>query len=200
MRNDFTETAYYDLDASNTARIAETVARLSEKARRWMLEEQHYEGTPVFHAAGEMRYRGQSFEIEVPIDTAALKAGDVAPIAEAFNAEHRRLYGHADPDAPIQVIAINLVVTGHSAKPTLPESELHPREVVADRTLTAHVDGVRREVALFSRADLTPGARFMSPCVIAQDDTTTIVPAGFSGAVDAHGNLILTLTETSHAH
>lgn len=200
VRNDFTETAYYDLDASNTARIAETVARLSEKARRWMVEEQHYEGTPVFHAAGEMRYRGQSFEIEVPIDTAALKAGDVAPIAEAFNAEHRRLYGHADPDAPIQVIAINLVVTGHSAKPTLPESELHPRDVVADRTLTAHVDGVRREVALFSRADLTPGARFTSPCVIAQDDTTTIVPAGFAGAVDSHGNLILTLTETSHAH
>jgi N-methylhydantoinase A len=34
----------------------------------------------------------------------------------------------------------------------------------------------------------------MSPCVIAQDDTTTCVPAGFTGSVDAHGNILLTRT------
>lgn len=200
VRNDFTETAYYDLDVANTPRMAETIARLTEKARHWMVEEQHYDGTPVCHAAGEMRYRGQSFEIEVPIDPAALKSGDVTAIAEAFHAEHRRLYGHADPDALIQIIAINLVVTGHSAKPTLPTTDLDPREVFSDKTMTAHVDGVRCEVALFSRTDLTPGARFTSPCVITQDDTTTIVPAGFTGTVDSHGNLIFTLTEATHAH
>jgi N-methylhydantoinase A len=200
VRNDFTETAYYDLLGENAQRMAGTVARLTEKARHWMLEEQKYEGTPVFHATGEMRYRGQSFEIEVPIDPAALKSRDMAPIAKAFHAEHRRLYGHADTDAPIQIIAINLVVTGHSAKPTLPKGTLHPRTVHAGKTMTAHVDGAQCEVALFNRADLTAGACFTSPCVIAQDDTTTIVPAGFTGSVDAYGNLILTPTEASNAH
>ena len=29
------------------------------------------------------------------------------------------------------------------------------------------------------------------PCVIAQDDTTTIVPDGYAGSVDRFGNLIL---------
>ena len=200
VRNDFTETAYYDLAAENTGRMAATVTRLTEKARRWMVEEQHYEGTPVFHASGEMRYRGQSFEIEVPIDPAALAASDVGPIVSAFHAEHRRLYGHADPEAPIQIIAVNLVVTGHSAKPTLPRSEPRPHDAVAQKTMTAWIDGARRELALFARNDLTPGAHFTSPCVIAQDDTTTIVPAGFAGTVDAHGNLILTIEDAPHAH
>lgn len=200
VRNDFTETAYYDLHPANAPRMADTVARLSEKARRWMVEEQHYQGTPVFHAAGEMRYRGQSFEIEVPIDPAALKSHDITPIAEAFHAEHHRLYGHADTEAPIQIIAINLVVTGHSAKPTLPKGTLQRRDLRADKTMTAHLDGAQCDVALFSRSDLTPGTCFASPCVIAQDDTTTIVPAGFTGTVDAYGNLILTLTETRNAH
>ncbi|OCW57048.1 hydantoinase/oxoprolinase family protein [Hoeflea olei] len=200
VRNDFTETAYYDLDAANTPRMRETIDRLIEKARHWMVEEQHYHGTPVFHAAGEMRYRGQSFEIEVPIDPAAVAAGDVSPITEAFHAEHRRLYGHADTDAPIQIIAINFVVTGHSVKPTLSKSDPEPRDVAPEKTIHAHVDGARREVALYRRSELTPGARFGSPCVIAQDDTTTIVPTGFTGTVDSHGNLILTLTETAHAH
>lgn len=200
VRNDFTETAYYDLDPANAPRMGDTIARLTERARRWMVEEQHYDGTPAFHASGEMRYRGQSFEIEVPIDPATLAKGDVTPVAQAFHAEHRRLYGHADPDAPIQIIAINLVVTGHSAKPTLPRSTPEPRTVTAGTAMSAWMDGARREVPLFKRADLTPGARFVSPCVIAQDDTTTIVPAGFTGEVDTHGNLILTLAETADAH
>lgn len=200
VRNDFTETAYYDLAPANAPYMGETIGRLTEKARRWMVEEQHYEGTPVFHASGEMRYRGQSFEIEVPIDPAALAKGDVTPVAEAFHAEHRRLYGHADPEAPIQIIAINLVVSGHSAKPTLPRSTPVPRAVTPEKFMMAWLDGARREVPLFARTDLTPGASFTSPCVIAQDDTTTIVPVGFAGEVDAHGNLILTLAETTDAH
>jgi N-methylhydantoinase A len=179
--------------------MAASIAHLTNRARHWMVEEQHYEGTPVFHATGEMRYRGQSFEIEVPIDPAALTSGDVTPITEAFHAEHRRLYGHADLEAPIQIIAINLVVTGHSAKPTLAKGTLNPRDVVAEKTMHVHIDGVWRDVGLFARTDLTPGARFASPCVIAQDDTTTIVPAGVAGTVDAHGNLILTLSEVNHA-
>ena len=200
VRNDFTETAYYDLVPANAPRMADTIARLTEKARRWMREDQQYDGTPAFHASGEMRYRGQSFEIEVPIDAATLAAGDLTPVAHAFHAEHRRLYGHADDASPIQIIAINLVVTGHSAKPTLPRSVPAPRDVTAHKTMTACLDGTWREVPLFARADLTPGARFASPCVIAQDDTTTIVPAGFTGDVDGHGNLILTLAEPPHAH
>ncbi|WP_068297990.1 hydantoinase/oxoprolinase family protein [Pararhodobacter sp. CCB-MM2] len=200
LRNDFTETAYYDLVPANAPRIAETIARLTDRAGHWIRDEQHYAGTPVFHASGEMRYRGQSFEIEVPIDPAALAAGNLDAVHEAFHAEHRRLYGHADPAAPIQIIAINLVVTGHSAKPTLPRSEPRPHEVTAKASLDAWLDGAKARVPLFHRSELTPGARFVSPCVIAQDDTTTIVPAGFSGLVDAHGNLILTLSEPSHAH
>jgi N-methylhydantoinase A len=199
VRNDFTQIAYYDLIPANTPRMAASISHLTNLARHWMVEEQHYEGTPVFHATGEMRYRGQSFEIEVPIEPTALVTGDVTPIIEAFHSEHRRLYGHADPEAPIQIIAINLVVTGHSAKPTLAKGTLNPRQVVADKTMHVHIDGVWRDAGLFARADLTPGARFASPCVIAQDDTTTIVPAGFAGTVDAHGNLILTLAEVNHA-
>ncbi|QEW20905.1 Acetophenone carboxylase gamma subunit [Marinibacterium anthonyi] len=199
VRNDFTETAYYDLAPETTARMGDTIARLSDRARRWMVDEQHYDGTPAYQASGEMRYRGQSFEIEVPIDPAALARGDAMSIAKAFHAEHRRLYGHADTDAPIQVIAINLVVTGPSSKPTLPRYDPQPRDVVATKSLTAWIDGAERHVALFARTDLTAGARFASPCVIAQDDTTTIVPAGFDGTVDTHGNLILTFTEVSHA-
>ena len=198
VRNDFTAVAYHDLVPENLEAFRVIVADLTGKARRWIAEEQRHEGEAIYQTLAEMRYRGQSFEIEVPVDGAALAAGDTAAIAEAFHTEHRRLYGHADPEAAIQVIAVNLIVTGHSPKPRLPRHEEVERHVPPDRRIDVYLDGTRREIALYSRAALTAGARFDCPCVVAQDDTTVIVPPGFAGRVDTFANLILT-READHA-
>lgn len=191
VRNDFTAPAYFDLAPETLPLLRETVQTLTERARHWMVEEQRHDGTPSFQAIAEMRYRGQSFEIDVPLDAAWIAAGDLSAIAAAFHDEHMRLYGHADEAAPIQIIALNMVVTGHAPKPVLPRSEPRPHSVAADRRMAVHLDGADREIAFFPRAALTAGATFECPCVIAQDDTTTVVPPGFTGRVDAFGNLIL---------
>ena len=199
IRNDFTAVAYHDLAPETAPALRDAVAALRERARRWITEEQRYEGEALYQAVAEMRYRGQSFEIDVPLDQDALARGDVAPIAEAFHIEHRRLYGHADPEAPIQVIAMSMIVTGHAPKPVLPRQEVVERDVAPEGRIEAFLDGARREIGLFARDALTAGAQFACPCVIAQDDSTVIVPPGFRGRVDAHGNLILT-REASDAH
>jgi len=124
VRNDFTAVAYHDLAPETTPELRATVGALTERARRWIIEEQRHTGEALYQAVAEMRYRGQSFEIDVPLDEDALARGDIAPIAEAFHSEHRRLYGHADPDAPIQVIAVSLIVTGHAPKPVLPRYDV----------------------------------------------------------------------------
>ena len=195
IRNDFTATAYYDLLPENLTRIRATLADLSDQARRWITEAQKYRGEPVLIPSAEMRYRGQSFEIEVGLDVEALARGDLSAVAAAFNAEHLRLYGHCDDEALIQIIAINMVVTGHSAKPALPRSEERDHEAPPERMMNVHLDGRAQQIAFFRRESLLPGARFTCPCVIAQNDTTTVVPEGFRGRVDAFGNLILTRGE-----
>lgn len=191
VRNDFTAPAYFDLSPETLPVLRETVAALTERARHWMVAEQRHDGTPAFQALAEMRYRGQSFEIEVALDAAWIEAGDIGAMAAAFHAEHMRLYGHADDAAPIQIIALNMVVTGHAPKPVLPRSEPVARAVAPERRMAVHLDGADRAIAFYPRAALTAGATFECPCVIAQDDTTTVVPPGFTGRVDAFGNLIL---------
>lgn len=193
VRNDFTQTAYYDLAEDRLDDLRAACAALTDRARHWIAHEQRHDGVPVFTISAEMRYRGQSFEIPVELEAEWIAAGDIAAMAGAFNAEHMRLYGHADAEAPIQIIAVNMVVTGHSPKPQLRLTAFDEREVAATRSLAVHLDGAPCEIALYDRRELTPGARFACPCVIAQDDTTTVVPTGFSGRVDAHGNLILSL-------
>ena len=53
------------------------------------------------------------------------------------------------------------------------------------------LDGKRRRVPLYRRAELGHGQSFSGPCVIYQDDTTSVVTDGYAGTVDAYGNLHL---------
>lgn len=51
-----------------------------------------------------MHYRGQSFEIEVPLEAAAVEGADVEAIAEAFHRTHESIYDFCDRDAPAQIM------------------------------------------------------------------------------------------------
>jgi len=145
----------------------------------------------VRHAA-DMRYRGQSFEIETPLERDWIERGDAAALAEAFHREHRRVYDHADPSAPCQVINQRLVVLGEAPKPQVAEVERASGPPASIGHLSVYYDGAGHEAALYRRADLRGGQRFPGPAVILQDDCTTCVLGGFVGEVDAWGNLILT--------
>jgi N-methylhydantoinase A len=48
----------------------------------------------------ELRYRGQSFELRVPLEPA---------LAEAFHRAHEERYGYADRDRPIELVAVHTV-------------------------------------------------------------------------------------------
>ncbi len=199
IRNDFTATAYFELSPANMPKLQALASRLSDEARRWMAEAQGHAGAAILHPAAEMRYRGQSFEIEVALHSDWVASADAGAIAQAFHNEHQRLYGHADDTAAIQIIAFNMVVTASTPKPALIRHTSNPKSAIPRRRISVRLDSLSREIELFHRDDLMAGSTLAGPCVIQQDDTTTIVPDGFVGFVDALGNLILDL-EVGHAH
>jgi N-methylhydantoinase A len=136
-----------------------------------------------------MRYRGQSFELDTALDASAVAAGDTRAMAAAFHAEHERVYGHADPAAPIQVISLRLIITGRTAKPEFPRHALVEGTATPLRHADVFMSGARRTIAVFRRADLAPGQTFAGPAVVTQDDCTTVVPPGMTARVDAYANL-----------
>jgi N-methylhydantoinase A len=193
IRGDVIETVYADLDAPSLPRILDAFARLEAEAMRWIREDQRFRGEVTLRPSAEMRYRGQSFEIEVPLERAWLARADLGAIAEAFHRTHERIYGHADAEAPIQAIALRMVVEGTVPRPRFPEQ---PRETGAPtplREVEIWLDGARRAAPLYARSALRHGHRFAGPCIVLQEDCTTCVPPGMGGEVDRFGNLRLTL-------
>ena len=191
LKNDFIKTVYLDLEASAAPSIREEFAALRERGARWLRDEQGYEGEPHYACSADMRYRGQSFEIETELDAAAIEAGDVDSFADAFHAAHQRLYYHSDPGAPVQVINLRLVAVGRTPKPGFsPEAEREGR-AEPERRIPVYAGGGQRQVPLFLRHRLRPGDRIQGPAVVAQEDTTLCVAGGFTGRVDGYRNLLL---------
>ncbi len=193
IRGDVIETVYADLDADSLPRILDAFARLEAEAMRWIREDQRFQGEVTLKPSAEMRYHGQSFEIEVPLERAWLAGADLAAIAAAFHRAHERIYGHADPAAPIQAIALRMVVEGTVKRPRFPEQARESGTPERLREVDIWLDGARRTAPLYARTALRHGHRFAGPCIVLQEDCTTCIPPGMRGEVDRFGNLRLTL-------
>jgi N-methylhydantoinase A len=192
LKSDFLQTLYLELndDAAGTVRRAFGV--LEARALTWLRQDQGYEGAHVLSYSAEMRYRGQAFELDTPLDAHAVASADGDAMAAAFHTAHEQVYGHADRRAPVQLIAIRLVISGATAKPELPRHELQPGPAPMLRLAEVWMDGQIRQVGLYRRADLQAGQSFPGPAVVTQDDCTTVVPPGFTAIVDAYTNLSIT--------
>jgi N-methylhydantoinase A len=191
IKSDFIATVFLDLDEAVMAPIRDRYATLERDALRWLREEQGYQGEHEFVYSADMRYQGQSYEIETVLDREAVRQGDAAALARAFHARHRQVYDHADEQAPVQVINLRLVIVGKSPKPHFPASPEEKAPAVASETRRVFLDGAERDVPVFDRARLRAGQFFQSPAIVTQSDCTTCIPVGFEGRVDAYGNLIL---------
>ena len=189
LKNDFLTTLYADLDDQAAVAMRDAFDHMRLRAERWLRDDQGFEGPYRLVYSADMRYRGQSFEIDTALDADMVLSADTAAIAEAFHKAHERVYGHADRAAPLQVIAVRLVIIGATAKPELPRQPLHPGPAVEVGRTKVWLDGGWHEAALYQRSGMLAGQTFAGPAVITQEDCTTIVPPGFTGRVDEHTNL-----------
>jgi N-methylhydantoinase A len=191
IKNDFIQTVYLDLEDANMPTISDGFAKLRAEALNWLRQEQSFMDEATLLYSADMRYRGQSFEIDTLLGEMDIEAGDSNALAAAFHGEHERLYEHADVDAPIQVINLRLVIVGQPPKPELPPLAQAKDELAPVQEVRVYADGAWHQAAIYRRQDMRAGHRFQGPAVISQDDCTTCMLAGFKASVDASGNLIL---------
>jgi N-methylhydantoinase A len=140
--------------------------------------------------SADMRYKGQSFDITVPLGAGALDS--MAAVRKPFHEAYQRIYGIADEKAPVEIINLRVTVVGVTAKPQPPPAAPHAAgEAVkhGSRRLLEHGREVTADV--YRREDLRPGDEFTGPTIVEAADTTVYIPTGFSGAVDGWGNLLI---------
>ena len=191
IKNDFIKTAYFDLEAKEFNKIREGYLELKERALEWLYEEQGFEGPSTLIYSADLRYRGQSYEIDTLLETSWVDDGDIEAMARAFHHEHQRLYEHADKDAPIQVINLRLIVVGVPPKPQFSRQDLESGEPDPISRVDVFIDGCVQEANVYNREAMRAGQRFKGPAIVIQDDCTSCILSGFNAVIDAYGNLNL---------
>ena len=142
-----------------------------------------------------MCYRGQSFEIEVPLEERWIESGDTKSIAAAFHRQHIALYDFADESAEVQIVNLRLVITGATPSPIFPPLPPGEGTPEPERIVPVWYDGTTQKMAVYRREALHHGHRITGPAIIVQEDTTSCIPANFAGTVDGYGNIHLSWTE-----
>jgi N-methylhydantoinase A len=192
IKGDFIRTVFADCDAASLPALCGALDELRAEGEHWIRIDQGHDGPVVASLSADMRYRGQSFEIEVPLEEGWLRDGDLDSMAAAFHDKHLAVYDFDDAGAAVQIVNLRLVVSGATPRP--------PERVVAaaierpappERQVRVFLDGGWCEASLFRRQALEAGHRFEGPAIVTQDDSTVCIPPGFSAMVDPHLNLVL---------
>ena len=192
LRGDFLRTIFTELDAGAPSRLAAAFDELSGEGAAWLTTQGH-DGPAEIRLSADMRYAGQSYEIDTALEPDWLS--DPARIAAAFHETHRRIYDFDDPDGRIEIINLRLSAIGVTPKPDLAEPAPDTgASATPARHVRVHLDGAR-DLPLYERADLLAGARFAGPAVVCQEDTTLAIPDGAAARVDTHLNIHLDFAE-----
>jgi N-methylhydantoinase A len=193
VKNDFIRTVFVDAELAAMPLLREAFDALRLEAERWLRQDQGFDGPAVYSLSADMRYRGQSFEIEAPIEDRWVASGDIGALLAAFHRQHALIYDFSDEAAEVQIINLRLVIAGVTALPEFPEQAWIVGEPVPEKHIDVWYDGESRNLPLYLRETLRHGHGLNGPAVITQEDTTICIPAGFAGSIDAHGNLHLVL-------
>jgi N-methylhydantoinase A len=132
----------------------------------------------------DVRYQGQSHEIAVPFSQR---------FADAFHASHRRLYGYADRDRPIEVVNLRLLAIGRG--PRLRPVVFRAQPGPAPAKTRQRWAGRWMESAVHVRAHLGVGKRVAGPAIITEPSATTVVPPRWRCRVHPSGHLELTYAD-----
>ena len=167
-------------------------------------------------ARAYMRYVGQGHEIgvDLPEDVA-----DAAALRAAFDHGYEAVYGRTIPDLDVEILSWTLVVSAPAAAPgrvpagtpsrerTPPVAQLAGSGVPAGTSAESRREaraapagwtdlwegggGESTRAAVHTRSRLAEGARIAGPALIAEDQTTTVVPGGWTAHVVAGGHLLV---------
>ena len=157
-------------------------------------------GAPVVETrTAYMRYVGQGHEIAVAMPAGALVAGDVAAIRAAYDSQYARFYDRPVPGSDVEVMSFAVVVsTVVDAVEPVAEPEAAPAPApVRHQTVRDTATGAVADWAVYDRAAMPPGCAVAGPCIVAEDETSTLVGPGWRCAVDGLGYLELTRGEAA---
>ena len=173
-----------------------------------MLDEMEAEATAVVRGGAtpdaplaasrvvELRYVGQGHDLRIGLDDGPLARDDGRVLKDRFEERYRAVYGLTIDGLDIQSVSWSVTVAAKAARASraeIPPPARTPAPPRADghRSIYDASAGETVRCPVYSRFDLAAGAEIAGPAIIAEEETATFVPAGFSAALNSFEYIVM---------
>ena len=198
VRQERSLTRITPLETATPAALDAIFAEMEAAAAEDLLREQFPPQRVQTHRRAGMRYRGQSYEVMVPV--ARLRApAEMAVLIDRFHDAHRRRYGHMAQAEAVEIVNFQVTAVGLIPKPAVEMFDPPPQS-----RAQAAPDAIRRvcfsaadacEAPVFRRSTLSPGARIEGPAIIEEKTSTTVLYPGQRAQLDRYLNIEVELPD-----
>src|SRR6185369_14844610 len=178
---DQSRTVMFTYRAKEIGKLNKVFSEMEREATALLRSEGFAKSRQRHERSFAMRYRGQSFELEVRKTTGV--------VGEEFHRVHRERYGYAQEQSEIEIVSARLRSFGVVEK--LPLAKVRSGKTKPHSEVSMYLNGRKTTAALYKREELFAKAKLMTPCVVTEYSATTLIDADSKARIDGFGNLLI---------
>ena len=165
---------------------------LKEQANKLFINDEVIPSARSFKYYLEARYKGQSYELRIPLP-GQIKSNSLVEFIAAFHAEHKKEFGYELLERPIEIVNCRLEAVGKTSKPISEKATQNKTEPEVKETREVYFGSAFgwKETPVYERAGISHRSKVIGPAVIEEMSSTTILPPNYEATVDNRANLIL---------
>src|SRR5699024_9411779 len=179
--------------------INELFKEMEIEGSRLLESENIKEEKRIFIRTIDIRFKGQNYELSVPVELAELKWENIDNVISKFHEIHEKTYGYSDKLAKVEFVNYRLTACGKLPKVSLKKgNETDAQILSSNRKREVYFSEVEEpgfyNADIFQRTGLDTGDKINGPAIVEQLDSTILILPGQTGLVDPYQNLIINVS------
>jgi N-methylhydantoinase A len=193
VRHDIEAFFYAPVDGVDLARLNQAYEQLEHRGRDLLKQERSAHGQASVSRSAQMRYVGQSYEVETPVPNTRLTMGDMPRIVESFHTEHEREYGVASTQFAPAFVSLGVTVIGHNERPPIVRVNAAAGQDPRKGERRVYFSGHWLPTPVYDGQRLSQGFSFRGPAIVEYEHACAVLPPETSAVVDALENLVISV-------
>jgi N-methylhydantoinase A len=148
-----------------------------------------WQGSPRYARSVDLRYRGQGYELNLPV------TGD---LLKNFEQEHHLRYGYIHPNREVELVTLRLRALIRTTRSRVgADAPVRPSRAklggISTSRSEVQFDRKKLRTKIYQRDHLRPARNYPGPAIITEYSATTVIPPGCNFLLDRASNLIVTI-------
>jgi len=192
LRQDLERFYYSPVNDADLGKINEILAELEEKAKAVLKEQGIDDDSDIeLIRTAQMRYVGQSYEVDTPIPDGEITADNLPSIEQEFHAVHKQEFGVSSEEFAPAFVSFGVTAIGRMDSPP-PVDLVNATEGDAVKTLRdVYFDGEWMHCKVYDGEVLGTKHKITGPAIIEYEHACTVMPPKTHAYVNAMGALVI---------